>query len=472
MNNKLYNMKKILFFISLLILSSSLFAQTQDSLVKKKELVYRFNIRRDIGPAIWRQTKQAFAEAKEKKADYFVINMNTYGGAVVQADSIRTVILNAPIPVFVLIDNNAASAGALISIACDKIYMRKGASIGAATVVNQTGAAMPDKYQSYMRSIMRATSEAHGRDTIITANDTIIKWKRNPLIAEAMVDQGLAIKGIIDTGKVLTLTPTEAIKYGFCDGMAEDIAQMLKAEGVEDYELAEYRATSVENLIGFLVNPIVQGVLIMIIIGGIYFELQTPGIGFPISASLVAAVVYFSPLYLEGLAANYEIVIFVVGVLLLGLEIFVIPGFGIAGILGIIGIVAGLSLSMVDNHGFNFELYQVEMILRALGIVFISSVISLILSFKLTKKLMESKRWAFALSSTESLEDGFIGVDITAKKALGKEGRAYTDLRPSGKVIIDGEIYDAISMHAAFIAKGSKIKVLKFETAQLHVEKS
>ena len=161
-----------------------------------------------------------------------------------------------------------------------------------------------------------------------------------------MVDQRLAIKGIKDTGKVITFTPHEAMTHGFCDGIAENISEMLKAEGIKNYELVNYRATSLETTIGILVNPILQGLLIMIIIGGIYFELQSPGVGFPILASMTAAIIYFAPLYLEGLAANYEIIIFMIGVLLLAAEIFVIPGFGVAGILGLIGIITGLSMAM------------------------------------------------------------------------------------------------------------------------------
>jgi len=461
--------------LNLLFLFAGLFAQSDtvvksDTVLKEKPLVYRFNIRREIGPAIWRQTKQAFEEAKNMQADYFVINMNTYGGAVVQADSIRTSILNSNLPVYVLIDNNAASAGALISIACDKIYMRKGASIGAATVVNQTGQAMPDKYQSYMRSIMRATAETHGMDTLITKNDTIYRWKRDPKIAEAMVDQRLAVKGIIDTGKVITFTPKEAMKYGYCDGMAENISEMMKAEGVEDYKLAEYRATGLEKMIGFLVNPIFQGVLIMIIIGGIYFELQTPGVGFPILASFTAAIIYFAPLYLEGLAANYEIIIFVIGVILLALEIFVIPGFGIAGVLGVIGILTGLTMAMVDNYGFRFEANHLEMILRATGVVLISTFLSIVLSIRLSKKLLENKNWAFALHAEETLEDGFVGVDASVSRVVGANGVVLTDLRPSGKLMIENEMYDAISIHADFIKKGSKVKVLKYEAGQVYVE--
>ena len=165
-------------------------------------LVYKIDIKKEISNTTRLYLSNGLAEANALGADAVLIHMNTYGGQVDAADSMRTAILYSPIPVYVFIDNNAASAGALISIACKKIYMRKGANIGAATVVNQTGAAMPDKYQSYMRSMIRSTAEAHGQDTIIQKNDTIYKWKRDPLIAEAMVDERVAIPNLIDTGKV------------------------------------------------------------------------------------------------------------------------------------------------------------------------------------------------------------------------------------------------------------------------------
>lgn len=228
--------------------------------------------------------------------------MNTYGGMVVYADSLRSMILNSRKPVWVFIDNNAASAGALISIACDRIYMREGANIGAATVVNQTGEAMPDKYQSYMRSMIRSTAEAQGRDTLVQGRDTVYRWKRNPHIAEAMVDQSIYIQGITDSGRVVTFTAREAMKYGFCDGMAESVDEVLKKEQVENYTIRSYHPTVTDRIIGFLINPVIQGLLIMVIVGGIYFELQTPGIGFPLAAALTACLLYFAPLYLEGFA--------------------------------------------------------------------------------------------------------------------------------------------------------------------------
>ncbi len=147
-----------------------------------EKLIYKINLKKEINSTTWLYIQKGFSEAEQKKADAILIHMNTYGGEVLYADSIRTRLLNSKIPVYVFVDNNAASAGALIAIACDKIFMRPGASIGAATVVSQTGEQMPDKYQSYMRATMRSTAEAHGKDTLINGKDTVIQWKRNPLM--------------------------------------------------------------------------------------------------------------------------------------------------------------------------------------------------------------------------------------------------------------------------------------------------
>lgn len=465
---------KIILILSLIFFANFSFAKTSKDTTKqqaKKTIVFQYDIMQEIAPAVWRHTKQSFEQAETMHADLILIHMNTYGGLVDMADSIRTEILNSKIPVYVFIDNNAASAGALISIACNKIYMRKGGNIGAATVVNQTGAAMPDKYQSYMRSTMRSTAEAHGKDTIINGNDTIYKWKRDPLIAEAMVDPRTYIKGIIDTGKVLTLTTNEAIKVGYCEGKAETISEVLKLEKIDNYEIKKYKITTLESIIDLLVNPAVHGLLIMLIIGGIYFELQTPGIGFPLAIAVLAAVLYFAPLYLEGLAANWEILLFIIGLILLALEIFVIPGFGVAGISGIILIVVGLSLSMVDNIVFDLGGDYLDSFFKSLVIVVSSMFFGIIASVYFSKKLFDTGYFSFlALNSTQKMEDGYVAVDNTEKALIGKQGIASTILRPSGKVKIDNDTYDAKAQYG-YILKNDKIEVVRYESSQLYVKK-
>ncbi|HKJ43350.1 MAG TPA: NfeD family protein, partial [Sunxiuqinia sp.] len=320
--------------------------------------------------------------------------------------------------------------------------------------------------------IMRATAESHGGDTIISGKDTTFRWFRDPKIAEAMVDQSLYIPGIIDTGKVLTFTPAEAMKYGFCEGIAENIPEVLQKVGVDDYELTEYKPTALEKMIGLLVNPIVSGILIMAILGGIYFELQTPGIGFPLIIAIIAAVLYFAPLYLEGLAANWEIMIFIVGLILIALEIFVIPGFGVAGLLGIVLSFTGLVLSLINNFNFDFRGVSPEKIVTALTTVVIALFGGFVLSLMLSKKIFSADRGAFKNMSLHTIQDkaeGYISVDASLKDLVGKEGIAFTVLRPSGKVKIEGKTYDAAA-NVGMIDRGEAIVVVRAETMQLYVE--
>jgi membrane-bound serine protease (ClpP class) len=396
--------------------------------------------------------------------------MNTYGGEVVYADSIRTKILNSDLPVYVFIDNNAASAGALISIACDKIFMRPGGSMGAATVVDQTGGQMPDKYQSYMRATMRATAEAQGKDTLISGIDTTYRWKRDPLIAEAMVDERTVVPNLIDSGKTLTFTAQEAVKYGYCEGLANTVDEVItKYLKSDDYELITYSPTAMDNILGFLMSSVFQGILIMLIIGGIYFELQTPGIGFPLAVSITAALLYFAPLYLEGMAANWEILVFIIGIILIGIEIFVIPGFGLAGISGIVFVVAGLTLSLLENVDFNFDGVETGGVGKALMTVILGVGFGFALVLYLSSRIGSKGIFRnIALNTNLENSEGYIGVELKLKDLVGQEGIAQSDLRPSGKIKINGQLLDAAS-EGGFIAAATPVKVIRFEMGQLYV---
>jgi membrane-bound serine protease (ClpP class) len=459
------------FFILIILFGVTihLWSQNTDTTV-----ILKFEMKEEVSPALWRKTQKAFEEAKAVNADVILIHMNTYGGLVESADSIRTKILNSKIPVYVFIDNNAASAGALISIACDRIYMRPGANIGAATVVNQTGEQLPDKYQSYMRSTMRATAEAQGKDTLIQGKDTTFTWKRDPRIAEAMVDADIYIAGIIDSGKVITFTASEAIKYGFCDGTAENIQEVIEKAALKPAVIKEYIPTGLDHLIGFLMNPVFQSILIMAIFGGIYFEFQTPGIGFPLIVAVTAAVLYFAPLYLEGIAQHWEIALFIVGLILIGIEIFAIPGFGVIGISGIVLAVFGLALAMVENFDFNTEgngvflPLLVKSLLLVVGSIFISFIGSIYFGSKMFETSFISRR--IALNNTQETKQGYVGVDTRLKLLVRSIGITETPLRPSGSIIINGETNDARA-EFGFIERGQSVKVTRFETNQLHVVK-
>ncbi len=445
-------LRNIILIIFCVLVSSNLYSQESPAIK-----VYKFDIKEEIAPPVLRTTKNAFKKAKELNSDIILIHMNTYGGLLDAADSIRTKILQSEIPVYVFIDNNAASAGALISIACNKIYMSTGANIGAATVVDQSGKPVPDKYQSYMRSLMRSTAEATGRD---------------PNIAQAMVDPKIYIENVSDTGSVLTFTTSEAIANNFCEAEVNDILDLLKIDGIEDYELTEHTLTSLDKIIGFLIKPYISGLLIMLIIGGIYFELQSPGLGFPSAAAICAALLYFAPLYLEGLAENWEIILFVIGLILVAIEIFAIPGFGVAGISGIILLVAGLTLSMVGNLRFDGEFINLNALIKAFFIVVTAAFVSLVGSIWFSKVIFTSTILGhLALDSTQQSNEGFTSSDKEYKSMINELGVAHTNLRPAGKIEIKDKIYDATAL-TGFIEKETNVMVIKYETGQLFVVKA
>ncbi|MDE5687318.1 MAG: ATP-dependent Clp protease proteolytic subunit [Paramuribaculum sp.] len=426
-------------------------------------LVYMLPLDDEIGSTTWQHTRRALAEAEQANADILLVHLNTYGGSVLHADSIRTALLHFNRPVVAFIDNNAASAGALIALACDSVFMRQDATMGAVTVVNGTdGAAMPDKYQSYMRAMMRATAESHGKDSVGN-------WRRNPIIAEAMVDPRVSVPGLIDSTRVLTFTAGEAVKWKFAEGTAESIDEVMTSIGAPDYRLKRFSPTWVDNLLGFFTNPAVQGILIMLIIGGIYFELQTPGMGFPSVVAIMAAVLYFLPLYLTGIASSWLVLLFLIGLLLLLLEIFVIPGFGIAGIAGAVFIAASLFIGLLENFSvipgsFNMHVVRNATLTFILSIAAATGII-VFLSSKYAPKALSIHS---ELTHCQNVEDGYIGVDTAPAQLVGQNGIAETDMRPGGKVVVNGETFDAISLKG-FIEAGTEITVKRYENAQLYV---
>ena len=422
---------------------------------KENKKILLAEVKSNIDPRTNRYTKLLIDEAKNGNYDIVIIEMDTYGGAVNDADDIRTRILDFEKPIYVWINKDAASAGALISIACDSIYMSSGASIGAATVVTGDGAQAPDKYQSYMRSIMRSTAEAKGR---------------NPQIAEAMVDEDIKVDSISQEGKVITFSTKEAIEYGFCDAELNSVDEIMQRQGIENYELTKFELGSAENIISIFLNPIVSSILILLIMGGLYFELQTPGVGFPIIASIIALILYLTPYYLNGVAENWEIVLFFLGIILIIVEVFVIPGFGIFGVSGLIISISSLILIMLNNDMFDFTFVVSRDIMNASLSVLISVFAFGILILFGGLKFTDSKAFKnISLDETQDSSMGYIS-NKYSDSLVGKIGKAFTVLRPSGKIIIDEEIYDATSL-SGFIEKNSKVKVVNNEGGSLKVNK-
>ncbi len=444
--------KKIVISAALLLIAClSTIAQA----TKPKVMV--MEIKAEIDPRMARYVKLALEHAETTKADIVIIDMDTYGGVLTDAKEIVDFIMDFKKPIWVYINSDAASAGALISIACDSIYMSPGATIGAATVVEGAGGeAAPDKYQAYMRGIMRSTAEKTGR---------------NPRIAEGMVDERIVIDSIKQEGRVITFTTSEAMKFGFCEAQVESIEEILKRNKIENYELEEYELSIPEKIIAIFLNPFISGILILVIIGGIYFELQTPGVGFPLFAAIISLLLYLVPYYLNGLAAYWEIIALFVGLLLLGAEIFIIPGFGVAGVLGIGLTLTSLILIMLNNDFFNFEFVPLGDIIVASFATIGGLTGGALLLFFGGAKLTGTKAFKrIALTDTQEASKGY-STNFNAKAMLGKKGIAYTVLRPSGRVQIEEDIYDAFT-RGDYIERGDAIEVVDTEGSTLKVRRT
>lgn len=440
-------MKRLISILVIFLFTLSAFGS--DSLT----VFYRIRLDQDIDPSSQRLVTLGLEKAREAQADYILLDLDTYGGAVNAADSIRSAILRYEKPVVAFVNMQAASAGALISIACDSIYMKTGSSIGAATVVSQTGEVMPDKYQSFMRGMMRATAEANGRD---------------PHIAESMTD----------TANVLSLTPTEAIAVGFCEGICEneyEVAEKVSGGNAFVIKSMEDDMTWLDRLIQLLLNPLLQSIFMMMIIGGIFVEIRTPGIGLPLVTAIVGALLYFAPAYIGHLAQSWEILLFVVGLILIAVEIFVLPGFGVCGILGIIAVIAALAFSMVDNlEFFHWDgSINIRPIIQPLGIVVLSAAAAVFGSVWIVRKLYETRSFDhIALRQEMKADEGFTGVVSDLEIYVGQVVTVFTDMRPGGKVMTsDSRILEATLRFGGYASKGEILKVVSAEQGRLYCEK-
>lgn len=434
----------------LLLLLSALY--TTNSFAQK---VYKVDLKEDVGPNAWRTIRNAHTTALQNEAELFYIEMNTFGGAVNFADSIRTLLLNSDLQTIVYVNNNAASAGTLIALASDHIFMHRGASLGAASVVNQSGELMPEKYQSYMRGLMRATAEAKGRD---------------PKIAEAFVDPDISLPQYKEDGQVLTFTASEAVRAGVAEAEVRTKEEIFNALQIAAPTLVVHQLTWVDKVIAMLINPMISGLLIMGIIGGIYFELQTPGIGFALIVAIISSALFFAPLYLQGLAEHWEIALFVVGVILLTLEIFVIPGFGFAGIFGIVFILCGLAFAMVANEFFDFKISKPGLLMEAFIIVIGAFILSIAGMVIFGKNIMRSSLFRRLVLEDEQRADTGYTSSVPKINLISKNGVAKTVMRPSGKIEIEGVWYDAVALDG-FIDAGDEIYVEKHENYNLFVRR-
>lgn len=434
-------MKKIKYLIWILLFLNIYSAQPK---------VYEATIEGTIDLGLAPYVRRIIEEAENNLAEAVIFRINTFGGRVDAATQIKDAILDSKVLTIAFIDKRAISAGSLIALSCEKIVMVPGASIGATTVVDQAGTKQSEKSQSYMRSEMRSTAERTGRRTDI---------------AEGMVDETIIVEGLVDSTKLITLTSKEAVQYGIADTIISSVGQMLEAYGLENADIIKEKENWAESIVRFLNNPIISSLLIMIGLVGLFTEVKTPGWGLPGTAAVVALVLFFGTSYILELASVIEIILFIVGVILLILEIFVIPGFGLFGVLGIVLMIASLFLGLVSD----FPLLNFDMISIALIQLAGSFIASFIIIYVLSKFLPQSQIWnKLILADNISSTSGYTTSKPEYRELVGKEGSAYTDLRPAGIALINGKKVDVVT-EGEYIKHGSKIHVIDEEGSKIVV---
>ena len=381
--------------------------------------------------------------------DGIIFHINTPGGRIDSAVDIKDTILNAKMPTIAFVDKSAISAGAVISLACDSIYMTTGSSIGAATAVDLEGKKASEKIISYFRAQMRATAEAKGRRADI---------------AEAMVDEQIEVKGINKKGMLITLTYSEALKYDISDGTVETIDGVLSFLGKERSPVVWIKPNWAENIVRFLTHPIVSSLLISLGFLGLIIEIKTPGWGLGGTLALIALALFFGSHWIVHLAGIGELLLFGGGVILLAVEIFVIPGFGVVGVTGIALILVSLYLSLVGHmprpEDITIASYSVT------GAFFLTILGGYVVFKMFPRTPLFSK---LTLETVESSGKGYISAE-TSSDLIGKAGNALSDLRPSGIADINGQRLDVVT-EGEYIEKGTKVVVVEVKGSRIVVKK-
>jgi membrane-bound serine protease (ClpP class) len=405
----------------------------------------------DLGLAPF--VRRVLDEAAAARAAAVVLPINTFGGRVDAAVQIRDALLESRVRTVAFVNKRAISAGALITLAAETVVVADGATVGAATPVQmgQGGSeSVGEKTVSYVRKEFRATAESR---------------KRPPLVAEAMVDPDVAIPGLVEKGKLLTLTTSEALEHKVADFRADSVEAVLERLGLGAAEIRRAAPNWAEEVVRFLTHPILSSVLMTVGILGIIVELRTPGFGVPGALGLASLGLFFWGHWLVRLAGWEELLLVAVGVALLAVELFVIPGFGVAGVLGLLAVAGGLGLSLV-GAGATWAV-----VLAALGRVALSLLLALAafaVMLRVLPRLPFGRR--LVLDTALGALTGRAPEPEGDQRWLGRQGTAASPLRPAGIADLGGERVDVVSQ-GEYIDADERIEVVRVEGNRIVVRR-
>jgi len=439
--------RALLWFAALFVV---LTAEVSTVRAQEGGLVYRVPVTGTVEMGLAPFVSRALAEAAEAGASAVVLDIDTPGGRIDAAWEIIDAVRDARLPVHAYVNRRALSAGAMIALSADRLYMRPGSTIGAATPVVGDGKRASEKMVSAMRSEFRALAEERGFD---------------PAIAEAMVDENVAVEGISEAGRLLTLTTSEAVELGVATAVVEDWPALVASVGLEGAPVRDVSPNWAERIVRLLTNPMLAPLLLSLGFMGLVVEIRTPTFGLAGAVGFVCLAAFFGARFVVHLAGMEELILLGVGAGLIALEVFVIPGFGVAGLAGGVTVLTALMLSMLGSYP------TVAEVISALGIIAVSILVVGVLAFAVLRHLPFSRAMSgVLLDRATTQEAGYLSAPDRGDLE-GRVGEALTDLRPSGTVAIDGERIDVVT-EGPWVEKGDTVVVLRAESYRHVVRKA
>ena len=429
-------------FMVLIAIAGTLGALAVPGTVQNESTVYRIPVTGEIELGLAPYIQRAVKEAAEVGAAALILDIDTPGGRVDAAEIISDALTDSEVPVYSLVNRRAYSAGALIALSTSRIYMRPASVIGAATPVDGTGTKAPEKIVSAMRSQMRTLAESNGLE---------------PEVAAAMVDEDIEIDGVVESGKLLTLTTEEAVEIGYAEAI-EDLDALLVELGHEGATVVTLELNWAERLVRFFSSSLVSPFLLSLGFLGLLIEIRTPTFGLAGTMGLISLGLFFGSNMIVGLAGLEDVLIVGAGLVLLGIEAFIVPGFGIFGVAGIVAILTGLYMSLLGNIPTTPDFTRAGWVLTSSILLLIASAWALIRTLPSSSRLAES---GIFLPAKTASAIGYESAEVRSD-LVGKHGTAITDLRPAGTALIGDERIDVVS-ESEWISAGTPVKVLSAE---------
>jgi membrane-bound serine protease (ClpP class) len=422
------------------LLAAALAGVTASAALAQGGTIYRVPIHGEIVPGLVPYVERALADAEEAGAAAVVIDLDTPGGRIDAAESLSDAVRDAKVPVYTFVNRRALSAGAMIALATDGVYMLPGSLIGAATPVDGAGEKLPEKYVSAMRSEFRALAEARGLD---------------PRIAEAMVDEDVEVPGVDEKGKLLTLSTREAVRVGYAFEVAS-WEGVMAAVNAPRAAVVTPEPSWAEAVVRFLSSPLVAPFLLSFGFLGLIIELKTPAFGLAGLAGLASLSLFFGSHLLIGLAGWESVALIAAGVVLLVVELFVFPGFGIAGVLGVAAVIGSILLALLGSHPTSGDL------VKALAILVSAVGMAVFSVWAILQRLPHDRRGRHLVLSTGISRDlGFVA-NQPRPELEGARGVATTDLRPAGTARFGEEQLDVVS-EGAYLPAGTPVRIVRSE---------